>query len=60
MKKALIIKIRIYQVDQLDREKLVEEKIRYKCPYCKSGWIYQIKNKKQIYCRKCGEISRVY
>lgn len=57
MKKAVILKIRTYLVDNKGKEKLILEKIKYRCSNCESGWIYKIKKKNQIYCRKCGKLS---
>jgi len=57
MKKVIIIKIKRYKIDRNNKEKLIEERTVYQCPYCESNWTYKVKIKNQIYCRKCGQIS---
>jgi len=59
MKKAnkIIIRKFIFEYGSPEKEILIDEKIKFQCPYCESGWVYKIKSKNQISCRNCGKKS---
>ena len=39
--------------------KLVETKEKIVCGYCRSGQVYNLKKEKAIFCRVCGNTSRL-
>jgi ribosomal protein S27E len=54
MKKALKITIKKYKDDEL-----VDTNSKIVCGYCESGQVYNLKKENKIYCRICGETSKL-
>jgi len=40
-------------------QKLIDEKLFFTCGHCDSGEVYVVKKKNAIYCRKCGQESKL-
>ena len=54
MKSAITITKKVWEGD-----KLVDEKIRKVCGYCRSTQTYLTSKKRGLYCRTCGQVSKV-
>ena len=59
MKNAIKIVIKEYVINEKGKEKLINNKHKYRCGYCDSGQIYFTSNGKEIFCRNCGKKSEV-